>query len=359
MRPAKPWYRSANDTWYVCHRGKQVPLAKGKRAKREAEEAFHRLMVLSQEAECEAMVSTRATPMLTSSTQATSILVAELLDQFLDWVKQNLDCYDWHRHFLQKFAEGCGRLTIAELKPIHVTNWLAKKPTWGPTTRNRVIGSIKRAFNWAIEQGLLEHSPLRALKKPTSKRRERLLTVAERTKILAASNDEAFRDFLIALQETGARPGEIRQVTAAQVHLDHGVWALTKHKTAKKTNRPRVIYLTPTMLELTKRLIEQHPEGPLFRNRYDQPWSSNAIRIRFRRLRERLPELKDVVAYCYRHSFATDGLVNGVPIATVAELMGHTSTQMVARHYGHLAQKGSYLLEAALMVRSGGSGKPS
>ena len=32
-----------------------------------------------------------------------------------------------------------------------------------------------------------------------------------------------------------------------------------------------------------------------------------------------------VVAYCYRHSFATNALVNGVGIAQVAELLGHSS----------------------------------
>jgi integrase len=346
MRTAKPWYRSANDTWYVWHRGQQIPLAKGKRARRDAEAAFHRLMAAIPSAEPQTQNSQAS-----EASAGQSLLVAELLDQFLDWVQFNLDCFDRYRNVLQTFALGCGQLTVAELKPIHVTTWLAKKPTWGPTTRNRIIGIIKRAFNWAVDQGLLEHSPLRRLSKPPSQRRERILSSDERDKMLAAASDDAFRDLLIALQDTGARPGEIRQVTAAQVNLDHGVWVLTKHKTVKKTKRPRVIYLTPRMVELTRRLMARHPDGPLFRNRFGEPWSNNAVRIRFRRLRARLPELQDVVAYCYRHSFATDGLVRGVPIATVAELLGHASTAMVEQCYGHLAQERGYLREAAQAVR--------
>lgn len=344
MRTARPWYRSANDTWYVCHRGQQIPLAKGKRSKREAETAFHRLM-----AELDVSLANDPAP----ATAAPSLLVVELLDQFLDWVKLNLDCYERYRDVLQAFIAGCGRYTVAELKPIHVTTWLAKKPKWGPTTRNRNIGIIQRAFNWAIDQGILEQNPLRRLKKPPSERRERIVSAEERVKILAAASDDAFRDLLTALQETGARPGEIRKVTAANVNLDYGVWVLPKHKTVKKRKRPRVIYLTPTMVELTRRLMTRYPDGPLFRNRFGQPWSNNAVRIRFRRLRERLPELKDVVAYCYRHAFATDGLVQGVPIATVAELLGHASTAMVEQCYGHLAQERSYLRDAALAVRGG------
>ena len=149
MRTAKPWYRSANDTWYFWHRGQQVPLARGKPAKREAEAAFHRLMAgISAEVERNALV-----PHPLETGVAPTLLVAELLDQFLDWVSLNLDCFDRYRDILEKFAQGCGRLAVAELKPIHVSTWLGKKPSWGPTTRNRIIGIIKRAFNWAVDQG--------------------------------------------------------------------------------------------------------------------------------------------------------------------------------------------------------------
>jgi integrase len=37
----------------------------------------------------------------------------------------------------------------------------------------------------------------------------------------------------------------------------------------------------------------------------------------------------------YRHTFATDALEQGVPDALVAELLGHASTAMIHRHYGH------------------------
>jgi hypothetical protein len=57
----------------------------------------------------------------------------------------------------------------------------------------------------------------------------------------------------------------VRKATAAHVNLDLGVWVFKEHKTAQRTGRPRVIYLTPAMVELTRRLMEKHPEGPLFR----------------------------------------------------------------------------------------------
>ena len=64
-------------------------------------------------------------------------------------------------------------------------------------------------------------------------------------------------------------------------------------------------------------------------------------------LRARLPHLKGVVSYTYRHSFVTDALENGVGVAQVAELLGHTSTDTVMHHDQHLREKRDHLKRAA------------
>jgi len=74
---------------------------------------------------------------------------------------------------------------------------------------------------------------------------------------------------------------------------------------------------------------------------------------RFRRLRGKLPHLKDAIAYAYRHSFATDALTSGVGVAQVAELLGHRDATMVHRHYGHLADQIEHMKEAARKATSG------
>jgi integrase len=159
-----------------------------------------------------------------------------------------------------------------------------------------------------------------------------------------------FREFVQALQETGCRPSEVGKVEAANVDLAAGLWVLPEHKTKKKTGKSRLVYLTPAMLELTRRLMEHYPTGQLFRNSRGKPWTRNAIRCRFRNLRATLPHLKGVVSYAYRHSFVTDALENGVGVAQVAELLGHTSTDMVMSHYQHLREKREHLKQAAIQA---------
>jgi site-specific recombinase XerD len=47
-----------------------------------------------------------------------------------------------------------------------------------------------------------------------------------------------------------------------------------------------------------------------------------------------------------RHAFVTDALERGVPIATLAQIVGHRDTKMIAQVYSHLHEKKKHLREA-------------
>jgi integrase len=104
--------------------------------------------------------------------------------------------------------------------------------------------SVKRAFSFADQQGVLSPNPVRTVPVDPVRRRTRVLSPEERAEILAAIKDEPFRRFVETMIETGCRPGEVASVTATDIDLARGVWVLKAHKTAKKTRKPRVTYLT-------------------------------------------------------------------------------------------------------------------
>lgn len=334
MQARKPWYRASKDAWFVEIDGKQVRLAKGKKNKAQAETAFYQLMAGNDR-----------TPNLSGSPEILTVTLCDLFLQF-SVAHNKPSTFEYHKNFLAQFVTKCGKLPARSVKRFHVTSWVDSNTNWTGAKRS-AIAVVQRVFSWGKEQGLIADNPLAGMKKPPIKRRERIVTEAEREQILAIVPDQAFRVFLFALQHTGCRPSEIANVTAANVDLGLGLWVFQDHKTAGKTQRPRVVYLTPEMLELTRKLAKDFPTGPLFRNYLGKPFSKNAIRCRFRRLRQKLPGLTGVVAYSYRHAYATDALIQGVGIAQVAELMGHTSTEMVSRVYGHIANNVSHLREAA------------
>ena len=331
----QPWFRPSRNTWYVTIDGVQKNLQTADKS--EAVRKWHRLMGQSNE-----------------RLQSPDASVAAILAAFAEWAAKHNSraTYEWYRRFLGSFLDHVpADTTVSQLKPFHVTQWLDAHPAWGDGSRRGAITALKRSFQWAVDEGYLDCSPVRSIKKPSVQPRQTTLTRKQRELILQQATDVEFRDLLIAAEETGVRPQELRLLEARHVDLDNMVWVFpaSEHKTGSKTKKPRIVFLTATAVEVTKRRMEQFPEGPLYRNSLGEPWTANAIRCRFRRLRERLSDQLpgDLCAYLYRHTYATEALENGVDPVTLAELMGHQDATMVSRVYQHVQTRREHMLTAA------------
>jgi integrase len=339
------WYRKSAGCWYATFtedgRQKQLRLVKGPHDRRHKKLAEQKLLD-----ELKARPAARDS----SAKKAPDWLtVRGVLKGFLRFSKKHHEptSYAWYRNFFRSFARLFGNLRVSQLARKHVSRWL-ETAGYNPTSANRAVGAIKAAFNWAVAEEHIPGNPIAHVKKPRGLVRDRVLTPEERQLILGSIRDERFRNFVEAMTLTGCRPGEVAKVAPEHVELTRGVWVFPKHKTVKKTGKPRVVYLCPEAIELTRRLLKEHPDGPLFRNTRGHPWTRNAIRIRFRNLRRKHPELKGVIAYTYRASFATDALEAGVPDTTVSTLLGHVGgTGTLHRFYARLAHKVDHLRDAA------------
>jgi integrase len=377
MRPTHPWYWRAKNAWYVEIAGQRHCLGKHpedqpkpKKRKRgdpvpkppnKIKLQFHLLMA-QQKGEvpkgayraftiCKLFLTAISPYLDEDKVPSERPKAGEPQPELKPNPTHEVRTYWWYKGYLQSFCDKYGHVKVGELIPHHITTWLNDHPGWNGSRRCAVV-SVKRAFAWAEGEGLIDESPFRKVKKDAVNRRDRLLTTEEREKIFDAIRDRPFKDFVFAMQETGCRPSEIARLTAADVNLDDGLWVIQLHKSRKKTGKPRVVYLTPAMAELTARLVEAHPSGPLFRGpRGKRGFSRNAIRCRFRNLRRKLPGLRAFISYTYRHTYITDALEQGVPAATVAELVGHNDIKMIEQHYSHLSQKVRHLREAAARAR--------
>ncbi len=281
--------------------------------------------------------------------------VAELIDDFLDKYAATKAprTYEWYKRCLQSFRDATPELlTIGELAPSHVTDWLHGK-TWSDATRHGAIHAVKKAVRWACREHKLGASPLADVTAPTPQRREAVINQQQWPHVLGASTDDEFKDLLTFLWETGARPQEARHVEARHFEPSHAriVFPACESKGKKF---PRVIYLTPAAAEVVARLATKYPEGKLFRDSEGKPWTRNAIRCRFRRQRiHRRVKVKVPGLCCYaiRHSYATNALRAGVDPVTLAVLMGHADASMIATVYQHLATDPEYLRAAATRAR--------
>ncbi len=161
-----------------------------------------------------------------------------------------------------------------------------------------------------------------------------LYTPAQWEKIVSLVKDQCFLDLLTFLWETGCRPMEARCVEARHVDLKNRLVVFPPSESKK--GRERVIFMTDAAVEICDRLCRHQPDGPIFRNTQGRPWTKDAIACRFRRMKKKV-NIKGLCAYGIRHSFATEGLKNGVDSLSLATIMGHTDVSMLARTYQHLA----------------------
>jgi integrase len=340
----KVWFRKSVGCWYATFTTndgqQQIKLLKGPSDRVHRKLAEQKLLSELASRPASSQVSRKAPDWLT---------VRGVFRGFLKHSRKTHEpaTTSWYKTLLSSFCKRYGSLRVNQLGNKHVKRWI-EKSRYNATSANRAIGAVKAAFNWAVEEEHIPANPIAHVRKPKSLVRDRVLLLEERQLILASIRGKAFRFFVRAMTLTGCRPGEIAKLRAADYDASRGLWVLNKHKTKKKTGKDRLIYLCPEAIELTKHLIAACPDdGPIFRNSRRQPWTGNAIRIRFRNLREKHPQLKGVIAYSYRASFATDALEAGIPDASVAALLGHTTTATLHKFYNRLSQKTGHLKDAA------------
>ncbi len=325
----KPFFKKSHNAWYVHHHGRLVRLDTDRD---KAMLRWHELHTSAQPS-------------------APSDSVATVLNCYLEWCQKNRSprTYEWYRDFLSSFARTIGtRLPISSLKPLHVSQWLAKR-SWNPTTRHNAVRAVKRVFNWAIREGRLSQNPLKTMERPRPLRREFYLSREQFEIVRSASSDQHFRDYMTFLFETGVRAQEIRLIEAHHLDAERGQIILPPSQ-SKGKEYPRLILLTDASREIAVRLAQRNSEGPIFCNSHGKPWTKCSINCRFRRVREKLAKagtpLPGLCATSFRHGFATEALKNGVDPVTVSILMGHRDTTQVARTYQHLAADTKYLQSA-------------
>jgi integrase len=349
-RPRKIWAKSGRNYYYTKIDGKVTrlgPLNKGEGYSQRVLEK-----ILKGEVQ---LVGTGA-----------GITFARLADKFLDHSQatNEPETYEGHLLFLQSFKDHVGNRLVSKLCEADLDDWCRKHAktagkvnaggrkggirdgtVWSESTQTRARAIVLACLNYGVRKLNMPPHRLQHVKPGSIPNRERYLTEEER-KMIRAAVSGVFAEYVLALEQTGARPfSEVCQVTAADVDLGKRTWTLTKWKNSRKQKgKKRVIFLSQPMVELTRKLMARHAVGPLFRCQLGTPWSRQSITARFRKLSEKLG-MEEVTAYTFRHTAISDALIRGVPLAVVAELFG-TSIQTISRSYAHIDKREDVLLQA-------------
>lgn len=261
-------------------------------------------------------------------------------------------------------------LPLNEINPQIVEKWRSTCLTNGhaPSTVNRNIAALRSVLSKALEWGVLDLHPLSRLKQlkvdrspnvrylseDEEKRLRNALDVreaklrkgresgnqwrAERGYDLYQDlNQQSFADYLKPLVllsiNTGARRGELFRLQWCDVNLERKSIALvmrgkrksyTRHIPLNKEAHDTLVAWR-SMNALTDKMVFPSKDGGKFDN----------IQTSWENLRKEA-RINDFRWHDMRHHFASKLVMNGVPLNTVRELLGHTNVEMTLR-YAHLA----------------------
>ena len=346
-RPPKMFRRKDRDGWWTTKNGEFFNLGKKESAARKE------FMRIHGQDDAEAAQG--------------GLKVADILNEYLTWSEANHSPKTHYRIKLNvesfsQFLSSSG-LRLRKLLPLHLTKWLdvrcpkqrtdGKKPA-SDNTRHGYAADVMGAFTWAVKQRMIpQFTADRVSPRPPRPRASATWPRSRWTSLLAEIKDSQFRDLVIVALRTGCRPGELRVLEAKYVLLKEGVARIPK-KLAKGKRKERLVPLDEAVLAILKPLVLKYPEGPLFRNLRGDPWRKDAIKDRFRRLREKLSF--DVTAYSMRHTFVTEGQKAGVPDSVLAQVCGHEDTSMISKVYGHARLDNDVLRSAVGQVNRRAAG---
>jgi integrase len=279
-------------------------------------------------------------------------LVSALANAYRQWLAdkhpRRLDLFEqWGRSFVERY----GHMKCRELQPYHIHEWLDSRDKWGPTSKWNAGVKVLACINWGAKSGLIQNNQLFRrvqLPEPHYRGKEMRMSPALCDLLIERAHSKAFRLFLHVLRETGCRPVELRMAEVENYKGGKIVYRWNsrgyRHKTAAKTKRDRIIYLTPEADAEVKKLAEARKEGRLFLGPRKAPYEARNMHKQFERIVAR-PEVQehmeehrispaDVTLYSFRHTFASEWIDSGRSIKICADLMG-TSVMMLERVYGH------------------------
>lgn len=230
----------------------------------------------------------------------------------------------------------------------------AMKKAGKPGAFNKQLGLLSRVYNWAIRLKLYPgQNPTKGVRKNREKKVERFLSPEERGRLAAVlkeaeiarkrgkvkgSVDPGAIAAIRLLCMTGMRRGEVLDLRWSDVDLQRRIIRLEESKTGQKAIpiTPQAAAYIGTLPRLFDRVCPGEAGGRV----------TNLNRI-WGELRTKA-DLEDVRLHDLRHSFASDMVMSGAPLAAVGKALGHKTPAMTAR-YAHLADE--YM--AGLMERAG------
>jgi integrase len=217
-------------------------------------------------------------------------------------------------------------------------------------TANRDLTVLKAALNLAYANGRIASDHAWRTVKPFKNvdgAKLRYLTDDEARRLVNAAGTE-FRPIVQAALLTGARWGELRNVTVADVDLRSATVRLAE----TKGGQPRDCYLEGEGLALFREhSLGKAGDAHVFPAPDGGRWTDSTQIRRMALACEAAKVLPRATFHDLRRTYGARLALAGVPMAVIAQALGHKDERITRRHYAHLSP--SYVADTVRLHAAG------
>ena len=272
-------------------------------------------------------------------------LFKDVADKYLKWAKTNKaregrdDESSYKNHLADRFdKKRLDEITTFDLERMK-SDLLKEK--MAPASVKHYLVLIRQMFNKALAWKMYSGpNPIKGVKIPAPQnQRERFLSYEEADQLLkelAGVSKQVYDMALLSLQ-TAMRAGEIFNLKGRDLDFDNGLITIMN----PKNKQTRKAYMTADVKSMLSGRIPKNPSDLVFPDRNGK--KGIQVSHAFDRVVDRLKLNKgvkdrrqEVTFHTFRHTFASWLALQGTPIFTISQLLGHKSLAMTQR-YSHLS----------------------
>lgn len=263
----------------------------------------------------------------------------------------------WYQQRMGSLLDALGDVEIEEITISDLRRWRAglieqeqrwsehptRPPADGPLSTWTVRGfvrAVRRLFAWLVDEGVLIKSPASRLNMPPPPANDP--KAVDPDDVLAMLEVADVRDQAIVafLAGTGCRVGGLADLRLGDLELERCPARATVREKHRGGPSGRPVFLGPATLEMLVAWLEVRPISEHDHVFIGQrgPLTESGIYQVLRRLAWRAGIAGRFNPHAFRHGFARGALDNGADLATVSQLLGHSSVAVTADFYARWSQ---------------------
>ncbi len=261
---------------------------------------------------------------------------------------------------LKPLVESFGNVSVEEIttddlrryivdsmdRPVRYAHHAWHKPQVGRLSMFTVasrVRALKRLFNFLESEGFIKENPVRRIKTPRPRNTvPKAIEMQSFVALLETTESERLEDIrdraiILVLADTGCRVGGLCALRVADVDMSTNLIVLTE-----KGSKTRQVPFNPPTREALKAWMQVRPQDRgawLFislggtKSAQGKLLPGGVVQMLKRRA-EKAGVRGPVNPHAFRHFFAREFLLSGGDLATLADLMGHTSVEVTKSSYG-------------------------